>query len=225
MAMGLILLNSVAYGNTKAKITFIKGKAYQGPTQNGPWEILSIKESVEPGRFIKTEKKSIAEITLPDNSAIRIAPETLLELTQTLYSAKKKPKFSASLFLGKVWAKVSKSFGRNRGSFTVKTPTAIIGVRGTVYNLKTAADKSTDILVYEGVVGVGPPIITKDGPKKEISWPTEVTEKQWEEIILRRLQKLHISADGRPGKPEKFTPDDEKDAWVEWNQKRDMESQ
>ena len=66
-----------------------------------------------------------------------------------------------------------------------------------------------------------PPLIVEGGPKEEIEWPAEVSEKKWEEIILRQFQKLHIGPDGRPGKPESFDPEEEKDEWVIWNQERD----
>jgi len=94
-------------------------------------------------------------------------------------------------------------------------------VRGTTYNLKAAADKSTEISVYQGKVGVGPPLLVEGGPKEEMAWPIQVSEKKWEEIILGKLQRLYIGPDGTPGKPESFDPLKEKDEWVIENQKRD----
>jgi hypothetical protein len=55
----------------------------------------------------------------------------------------------------------------------------------------------------------------------EIAWPAEVSEKKWAEIILARLQRLHIGADGKPGKPASFDPSLEKDEWTVWNLERD----
>jgi len=120
-----------------------------------------------------------------------------------------------------MWARVNIALEKTRGTFDTSIPTAVIGVRGTVFNVKAAANKSADVLVYEGLVGVGPPIIVEGGPKEEIEWPVEVSEKKWEGIILVRLQKLHISPDGTPGKPESFIPEKEDDEWVRWNQERD----
>jgi len=82
--------------------------------------------------------------------------------------------------------------GQARGTFHTETPSAVAGVRGTAYNLKVAADQSTDISVYEGEVCVQPPLIVKGGPKEEIEWPGEVSEKRWEETILGQFQRLHI---------------------------------
>ena len=75
--------------------------------------------------------------------------------------------------------------------------------------------------VYDGQVGVSPPLIEEGADHEEIAWPEEVTEEEWEEIILGKLQRLRIDADGQAGTPEPFVPEDEQDPWVLWNQARD----
>lgn len=190
----------------------------------GPWRELKKGDLLPEGKFIKTGEKGLVELTVPDKSVVRLAPETLYKLDQVFFPAGKPRRFSARLFLGRLWARVRIALGKARGTFDTKIPTAVVGVRGTVFNVKTAADRSADILVYEGLVGVGPPLIIEGGPKEEIKWPVEVSEKKWEEIILTRLQKLHIYPDGTPGKPESFEPAREEDEWVRWNQERDRQS-
>jgi len=134
----------------------------------------------------------VVELTLPDNSVLRLAPNTLFELNRALFPKKKPLHFSCKVFLGSVWAKITRALGQARGTFHTETPSAVAGVRGTAYNLKVAADQSTDISVYEGEVCVQPPLIVKGGPKEEIEWPGEVSEKRWEETILGQFQRLHI---------------------------------
>jgi hypothetical protein len=176
---------------------------------------------LKEGEFVKTGEQGIIELTMPDNSVVRLAPNTLFELEQALFPSKKMIQFSSKLFLGRMWATVKVSFGRGKKAFNTQTPTAIVGVRGTTYDVKTASDKSTEISVYEGKVGVEP-LVVEGGPKEEIEWPKEVTEKEWKEIILRRLQRLYVGPDGKPGKPYSFDPEKEKDEWVIWNQGRDV---
>ena len=106
-------------------------------------------------------------------------------------------------------------------NFDTHTPTAVVGVRGTVFNVDAGADTSTEVSVFEGRVGVEPPMVQPGAAKEEMAWPAQVSEKQWEEIIVGKLQRLRIGADGRPGKPSAFDPDSEKDAWVDWNRNRD----
>jgi hypothetical protein len=97
----------------------------------------------------------------------------------------------------------------------------VLGGYSYTTQLVGAEDKSTNIWVYEGKVGVGPPLLVEGGPKAEMGWPGEISEKEWEEIILGRLQQLHIGPDGRPGKPQSFDSAKVSDQWTVWNLQRD----
>jgi len=220
LVISLALAES-ALGAPVTKITFQKGEVFVASGKNGPWIELRKGVTIAEGKFIKTAKDGVVELTLPDNSILRLAPNTLFKLNQAFFPKKKPIDFFCRVFLGTIWAKVTKAFGHLRGTFNIQTPTAVAGVRGTAYNLKVASNKSTVISVYEGKVGVQPPLIVEGGPKEKIEWPVQVSEKKWEEIILRQFQRLHIGPDGRPGKPGSFDPEQEKDKWVIWNQGRD----
>ena len=54
-----------------------------------------------------------------------------------------------------------------------------------------------------------------------MAWPAQVSEDEWEEIVLGKLQRLHIGPDGKPGKPVKFDPARKTDEWTAWNMERD----
>jgi len=214
-------LASPVFGLEKISVTWQKGEVSISLSQKGPWQTLKTGMPVTAGSFIKTGKESMVELTMPDNSIIRLASDTLFELNQAFFPEDKRRRFFSKLLIGKMWAKVTSAFRGRRGTFNTSTYTAVAGVRGTTYNLTAGADKSTEISVYEGKVGVGPPLIVEDGPKEEIAWPMQVSEKKWEEIILGKLQKLYIGPDGKPGKPVSFDPLKEKDEWAMWNQERD----
>jgi hypothetical protein len=208
-------------GAQVARVTYLKADVFMGHTQKGPWQALKKGLSVTEGKFIKTGETGVVELTLPDNSTIRLSAGTIFKLSDVHFPEEGPPKFSAKLFLGRMWAKVNNVVHEKNGTFEAHLNTAVIGVRGTVYNLDVADDKSADVSVFKGIVGVGPPLFVEGAPKEEIAWPMEVTEKKWEEIILKQLQRLHIGADGKPGKPASFDPVKEKDEWILWNQERD----
>jgi hypothetical protein len=214
-------LATPVFGLENIRVTWQKGKISIGPTQKGPWQTLKSGMTFTAGSFIKTGKDSRVELTMPDNSIIRLGSDTMFKVNQALFPDDKLRRFSSKLFIGKMWAKISSVIGGRRGIFNTSTHTAVAGVRGTTYHLKARADKSTEILVYEGKVGVGPPLIVEGGSKEEMAWPKQVSEKKWEEIILGKLQRLYIGPDGKPGKPVSFDPLQEKDDWVMWNQERD----
>jgi ferric-dicitrate binding protein FerR (iron transport regulator) len=215
-----------AYGAAdSAKITYLKGKVTIGAAEKGPWQIAESGMPVSPGHFVKTAADGYLELSLPDGSVIRLAPETVFKIEAAQFQRKQSRLFAAKLFLGKIWAKVVRAVGRSGDDFTTRTATAVAGVRGTVYDMRAAADRSTDIWVYEGRIAVGPPLLKEGAEREEIAWPREVDEKVWEEIVLAKLQRLHIGPDGRPGKPAGFDPEKEKDAWTEWNLERDAAGQ
>jgi hypothetical protein len=205
-----------------AVVTFLKGEAEYRSSESAPWLPLQKSTPVHAGHTIRTGSKGYVELTLPDDSIVRLAPDTLFHIDTSLFPENKSRRFSARLLLGKLWARVTRAVGRPGGSFRTATTTAVAGVRGTTYDLRTAETRGTDIWVYEGKVAVGPVAFEQGGPRKEVAWPQEVTEQQWEEIILGKLQKLHVGTDGKPGKPTVFEPDKEEDEWTVWNLQRDL---
>ncbi len=220
-AVVLICYASPASADQAAAVTYLKGRVDYRASGSEPWKPLQETATVQVNDTIRTGKNGYVELTLPEGSILRLAPDTLFQIDTSVFSGDKPRRFSARLLLGKLWARVTSAIGMPGSSFRTVTSTAVAGVRGTTYDLRTAEKRGTDIWVYEGVVTVGPVVFEKDGPKKEVSWPKEVSEKQWEEIILGKLQKLHIGPDGRPGKPTAFEPEKEKDAWTAWNLERD----
>lgn len=212
-----------SFGATMTEVSHVNGEVFIGTTDKGPWQPAKKGMTLAANHFIKTGDPGRVELTMPDDSIVRLASNALFEINEASFPEKEARKFSARLFLGKMWAKVTSRIGTPRGTFNAHTPTAVAGVRGTVYNLEVAKDTSTRIWVYEGKVGVGPPFLVEDGAKDEIAWPAEVSEKKWAQIILVRLQRLHIGADGRPGQPASFDPAREKDEWTVWNLQRDRQ--
>jgi ferric-dicitrate binding protein FerR (iron transport regulator) len=205
-----------------ARVTFLRPQAYSAAAVQGPWQLLQQGDRVSPGTVLKTDAQGLLELTLPDGSVIRLGPDTQYQIESAAFAGKKRSGFSARLFFGRMWAKVSRLTSSAKGAFDVSIPTAVVGVRGTTYNIDANADKSAEISVFEGRVGVAPPLVEAGGPKEQISWPAQVSEQQWEEIILAKLQKLRIGRDGKPGKPQ---PIDlaKVDEWVRWNRERDSQ--
>lgn len=210
------------FADQAATVTYLEGTADYRPSSGVAWQPLKKTTAVGENQTVRTGKNGYVELTLPDGSILRLAPDTEFHIDTSLFPANKPRRFSARLLLGKLWARVTRSIQMGSGSFRTATSTAVAGVRGTLYDLRTAEARGTDIWVYEGVVAVGPAVFEQDGPKEEIAWPKEVSERQWEEIIVGKLQKLHIGPDGTPDKPTAFEPVKEEDDWASWNRRRDL---
>lgn len=221
-ALILMVFATPALARDVAHVTYLKGKAFFGTSENGPWQPLTEAVRLRAGHVVKTADDGIIELTLLDRSIIRLAPKTVYGIEEASFTQKKqRRKWSAKLILGRMWSKINRSVGGLRANYDTRTPTAVVGVRGTVFNVEAGTDTSTEVSVFEGRVGVEPPLVQPGAAKEEMAWPTQVSEKQWEEIIVSKLQRLRIAADGSPGKPLPFDPEAEKDPWTDWNRERD----
>ena len=205
------------------RVTFTQGTVFKGAARQGPWEPLHPGETVAPVSYVRTGPNGIVELTLADASVVRLAPDSIYEIDAAQFDAGQPRRYSAKLFWGKLWARVQKTAGGRLGFFENRVPTAVIGVRGTVYDLHAGVDGSADVYVYEGLVGVAPPVLAPGAPREEVTWPAQVSEARWKEIILGKLQRLRIGADGRPGSPQAFDPQAVADDWVRFNQARDAQ--
>jgi hypothetical protein len=102
------------------------------------------------GDSVMTGKDSKAEVSFMDGTSVRISERTRLVVAQadTLRSLK--------LLWGKLWAKVAK-LSSAQCRFQVETPTAVAGVRGTVFRVEVDPDAATRVAVEEGEVEVSEP--------------------------------------------------------------------
>lgn len=203
------------------RITLIEGSAGVATLEGGDFRALAQGRLVRPGQVVKTDPGSRVEITFLDKSVVRLGPESEYHIERVDYDQEVRRQFSAKLTRGRIWANVTPAKSAGFGGFQVRTPRAVISIRGTTYDLKSATNESAEVSVYEGRVGVAPPPIAENAGHEEFSWPEEVSEAEWEEIILGKLQRLRIGPDGKPGAPAAFSPEQERDPWAEWNLARD----
>lgn len=102
------------------------------------------------GDSVMTGKDSRAELSFVDGTSVRISEQARLLVVQadTLRSLK--------LLWGRLWAKVAR-LSSSKTRFQVETPTAVAGVRGTVFRVEVDADSATRVAVEEGEVEVSEP--------------------------------------------------------------------
>jgi hypothetical protein len=182
---------------------------------------------------VQTDKQSRVELKLPDGSYVRYDEDTTFDLTSAAFDVKKKRRnISVSMVFGKTWAKVARLLGRG-GRFAIATPTAVAGVRGTVYRLNLNKDNSVSVKVYWGEVVVNsqkkasetaqPGKMTTPTPvagPHPVPGPHPVTMEEWT-YIVKSLQQIDIRPDGTVTKPFRFDIKKDLNDWVRWNQQRD----
>jgi hypothetical protein len=184
------------------------------------------------GDKIETKKTSRCEITYHDGSIVRIDEQSIYTVENALISEEKK-QVESTLSIGKLWANIKK-FVQNNDSWRLKSPAAVVAVRGTVYRMNSGADSSTQVLVYDGNVAISPagPAGTQPrtgvtpGPPRQVqgpvqvSGPTQVSLAQWIEIITVQ-QQIVIRPDGSYVRSDFNMEEDANLEWVDWNKNRD----
>jgi hypothetical protein len=162
---------------------------------------------VKNGDKVETKKQSRCEITYNDGSIIRIDERSIYTIEKATITDDKK-EVESSLSIGKLWANLKKLI-RGRDSWKLKSPAAVVAVRGTIYRMNAGADSSTQVLVYEGQVDVRPATFgagqsglgAAPGPPRQIqaptqvAGPTQVSMRQWFEII-KAQQQIVVRPDG-----------------------------
>ena len=102
---------------------------------DGSVKILARKSEVEQGDTLVAEKGTYAQIRFIDNSEITLRPDTTFKIEAFAFDEAKPDADSASFNLVKGGLRsVTGMLGkRNKEKFSLKTPTATIGIRGTTF--------------------------------------------------------------------------------------------
>jgi len=192
----------------------------------------TFKMPLHNGDKIETKKTSRCEMKFKDGSVVRIDEQTIYTIDHAQFKEKEK-QVEASLSLGRLWANVKKLFSRS-DSWKLKSPAAVVAVRGTIYRMDAAADSSTTVRVYEGNVAVSPPVPPSQqqgmgvapgkpqqvAPPTQVQGPKQVSVEQWIEII-KAQQQIVVRPDGSYTKSDFDMQQDAESEWVKWNQERD----
>jgi len=216
------------------KITFPLGNVLvlsQGETR---FRKATFNMPVINGDKVETKKESRCEITYTDGSVVRIDEQSIYTIEKATIDDEKK-EVESSLSIGKLWANLKKLI-RGKDSWRLRSPAAVVAVRGTVYRMNAGADSSTQVLVYDGEVDVRPwgggagqsGMGVAPGPPRQVqaptqvAGPTQVSLQQWIEIV-KAQQQIVVRPDGSFARSDFNLREDEKLDWVQWNKKRDAD--
>jgi len=234
---GLFLV-LVAFTSTSrepvGKVTFPLNRVFVIQEGSAELRMAHFNMDVFSGDKIETKRESRCEITLHNGDVVRIDENSIYTL-EDIKVAEEKIQASSFLSVGRLWATIRKIFSED-DYVTVKSPTAVIAVRGTIYRVDVAEDSLTTLRVYDGEVEVSPQATPTGmvpqkktgpiGPPQDVPGPTDVqgprdvTVAQWMEIV-KAQQQVVIKPDGHFEKSDFDLLEDGKSDWVQWNKKRD----
>ncbi|PVX37677.1 FecR family protein [Janthinobacterium sp. 78] len=136
-AMLWLVLMSIslhAFAQVAGTVTQLSGPM-MAKKADGKVKILSLKSEVEAGDTLVTEKNTYALVKFIDNSEITLKPGTTFVVEQFAYQADQPEGDQASFNLVKGGLRsLSGLLGkRSKEKFSLKTPVATIGIRGTYF--------------------------------------------------------------------------------------------
>lgn len=116
-------------------------------------ENIAIGEKLFVNDLLETKSSSRAELSLANGSVIKVRENSLFRIDKSKKVDDDK-RSSFSLLFGKIVLKVKKLFS-STDEFSVKTPIAVVAIRGTEFSIEVTKENVGRIKVKEGVVDVG----------------------------------------------------------------------
>jgi hypothetical protein len=165
---------------------------------DGTEEKAQLGATVKTGDTIITGDKGKVDLQFENGSSIRISPATTLDFAKIAINTNGSSDTQLALVSGKVFANVNKT--KKEDNFSVVTPTAIAGVRGTSFivenDLKTNRAR---VKVLDGAVAMSPRV-----PALESLTPEEIESNkdlkklqdslQAVEVVIEKYQESVVSA-------------------------------
>lgn len=124
----------------------------EGTPPGGAKAPLAVGDPIVLQHLVETGHQSAARMTLDPHGVLSMGQDSRLRVDRsTLDQATGRSQSALSLLLGKIELALGSLF---RGEVTVDTPTASLGIKGTVLRVLVDADGRTLVAVLEGVVEV-----------------------------------------------------------------------
>lgn len=140
----LMSMSLHAFAQVAGTVTQLSGPM-MAKKADGKIKVLSLKSEVEAGDTLVTEKNTYALVKFIDNSEITLKPSTTFVVEQFAYQADQPEGDRASFNLVKGGLRsLSGLLGkRSKEKFSLKTPAATIGIRGTYFTAEYVAPLTT----------------------------------------------------------------------------------
>jgi hypothetical protein len=216
---GLLLAPALAFAAV-GKVSVLEGQAHRKPGE-GAKQKLAVGSEIELNDLITVGKKSNLKLTLTDGSMLMLGEGSELKIDEANFKGQEREGFSATLLIGKAWAKVTKALSGSNAKFEVKTDRAVAGVRGTIFRVDavklaraataTGLAKKAQVVtvnVVEGRVAVEAKVkkaaatpraqnAGEKGKRVLVEGPKEISLEEWEKkfVELQRNQSVTVGLD------------------------------
>lgn len=186
----LVADKSVYAAKKLATVTSVKGKVEVQKVRSSKWVRVKKGMSLTEGDKIRTKARSQVVIKWADGSMVKLSSYTNFAINKAYLDEKSGSETTnLQLWIGKVYSRVKKVLSPG-SSFEIQTPSAIAGVRSTIWSTKVIAGGETEVTTYEGQVWVSAKGVTVSvvagqktviEPNQPPKPPEEMTEEEKEE--------------------------------------------
>ncbi len=156
--MGILLAGSLFAANLSGEIIYLEGEVdvYRNGRQLD-WRDVDIGFYLEPYDTVETGSDGLVEIDVSTargtSAVVNVRPDTAFYLTEESVQGKQQSSFT--MMKGSLSFRVQKLSGRE--TFNVRTESAVMGVRGTNFDVETSPEGGVLILCNEGSVECSDP--------------------------------------------------------------------
>ena len=147
---GVLQAESVLAADMVGTVTDLSGSLLVRRA-DGTVKVLAAKSEVDQGDTLVSEKDTYARIKFIDNGEITLRPNTQFKIDNFTYNAAKPENDNAFFTLVKGGLRsITGLLGkRNKERFGLNTPTATIGIRGTIFIAEYVQPAGSDVASYE----------------------------------------------------------------------------
>ena len=148
---GLILVGhlevaSAAPPGAAAEIVSLQGKGETREASESRWQEVAVRQKLAQGNFLRTGDASRMAVLLADQTQIRLAANSMIQIKQVGDNQERGTVLSQSA--GRSWTQSKNVPNR----LTVETPSALAAIRGTDWELVVDADGTSTLTVLSGEV-------------------------------------------------------------------------
>ncbi len=137
---------------SSARIKFLVGTVKLLHKGKIHWNTAHFNDRVYQGDRLRTELNARVELEMPDGSVIKINENSVFDVTEIKTpKIEHADKMSFTLWVGSLFAKFQKII-EQRQSRIIESPSAVVAVRGTQFDLEVDRNQTTTVRVYEGRV-------------------------------------------------------------------------
>jgi hypothetical protein len=183
ISSAIVALVAVGCGEKKdqtsldsAKFTYVKGDVL---VSGKP---ATLGQTVSKDATIEVKNNSMAVLQFSSAASITLKANSVLSIANLSKNEAGKPVIELSQSSGASFSKIAKG----QSDFSIKTPTAVAGVRGTSFELTVGNGKTTQIKLLEGKVAV---IKATEGQTAE-----SIREDLAEATVVEAGQKVDVDA-------------------------------